>query len=338
MGRLRAYRFHSLTHSWHVNAAVWRRPCVLHGRVFRGDLAIALRSWRARVEHYGLDFFFPAPFLHSAALGFEDGMAPLLDLRFADDLLLFAVSKEEFNFMLDELIGALQEVGLVFNASNFFVLTTEAQPPNGAEVSVAPLDCSHKWLGCFLTTKHVQGHGSCTSGCCATRTFRWVYASSFSMLLSLQSACFAAGHRTLYPRDVRRHDIEMRKMLRRMILPPVGIDWSAPWHVIRHSWHARIDTVVHQFAFLPWSAVVTIMYWKFAANIKTLPPQKWLRRCLDWTPPNNRRCGRPPFAWDEKVRVFFRWKQLGSWKETSTDTWHRFESEFVAFITGSQCF
>ena len=39
-------------------------------------------------------------------------------------------------------------------------------------------------------------------------------------------ACFAAGHRTLYPRDVRRYDIEM---LRRMIRPPAGIDWSAPW-------------------------------------------------------------------------------------------------------------
>ena len=147
-------------------------------------------------------------------------------------------------------------------------------------------------------------------------------------------ACFAAGHRTLYPRDVRRYDIEMRKMLRRMIPPPVGIDWSAPWHEILHLWHARIDTAVHQFAFLPWSAVVTTKYWKFAAYIKTLPPQRWLRRCLDWTPPNNRRCGRPPFAWDEKVRAFFRWKQLGDWRETSTETWHRFESEFVAFITG----
>ena len=87
-------------------------------------------------------------------------------------------------------------------------------------------------------------------------------------------ACFAAGHRTLYPRDVQRSDIEMRKMLRRMIPPPVGIDWSAPWHVILHSWHARIDTVVHHFAFLPWSAVVRIKYWKFAAYIKTLPPQR----------------------------------------------------------------
>ena len=96
---------------------------------------------------------------------------------------------------------------------------------------------------------------------------------------------------------MRRYDIEMQKMLRRMISPPVGIDWSAPWHVILHSWHARTQTVAHQFAFLPWSAVVTIKYWKFAAYIQTLPPQKWWRRCLDWTPPNNRRGGRPPFAW-----------------------------------------
>ena len=40
----------------------------------------------------------------------------------------------------------------------------------------------------------------------------------------------------------------------------------------------------------------------------------------------------------EKVRAFFCWKQLGDWKETSTETWHRFESEFVAFITGRYFF
>ena len=32
--------------------------------------------------------------------------------------------------------------------------------------------------------------------------------------------------------------------------------------------------------------------------------------------------------------LFFRWKQLGDWKEASSETWHRFESEFVAFIAG----
>ena len=52
-----------------------RQGCVLSPRLFACVLQWALRSWRARVEHCGLDF--------------EDGMAPLLDLRFADDLLLF---------------------------------------------------------------------------------------------------------------------------------------------------------------------------------------------------------------------------------------------------------
>ena len=224
-------------------------------------------------------------------------MAPLLDLRFADDLPLFAASKEELIFMLGELIGALQEVGLVLNASKTFVLTTEAQPPtslrlqNGAEVSVLPRHGGHKWLGYFPTTKKYKkctrtDFGCGTSFASVARAWfvhKWMLCDKniplglrlkFFNAVITPVTCFAAGHRTLYPRDVRRYDIEMRNMLRRMIPPPVGIDWSAPWHEILHSWHARIDTAVHQFAFLPWSAVVTIKCWKFAAYIKTLPLQK----------------------------------------------------------------
>ena len=50
-----------------------------------------------------------------------------------------------------------------------------------------------------------------------------------------------------------------------------------------------------------------------------------------WTRPTS-------FCLGWESTCFFRWKQLGDWKETSTETWHRFESEFVAFITGRQCF
>ena len=31
--------------SWPVDAAVWCLPCVLHGRVFRGDLAVAPEAY-----------------------------------------------------------------------------------------------------------------------------------------------------------------------------------------------------------------------------------------------------------------------------------------------------
>ena len=84
-------------------------------------------------------------------------------------------------------------------------------------------------------------------------------------------ACLAAGHRNYTQGMCEGTTLKCEKKLRRMVPPPVEIDWSAPWHVILHSWHARIDTVLHQFAFLPWSAVVTIKHWKFAAYIKTLP-------------------------------------------------------------------
>ena len=134
----------------------------------------SLRSWRARVEHYGLDF--------------EDGMAPFLDLRFADDLLLFAASKEELIFMLEELTGALQEVGLVLNASKTFVLTAEAQPPtslrlqNGAEVSV------------FYANKSILSDKS------VSIAQRLAY---FDAMVT-PVACFASGHRKIYKQDLRK--------------------------------------------------------------------------------------------------------------------------------------
>ena len=113
-----------------------------------------------------------------------------------------------------------------------------------------------------------------------------------------------------------------------MIPPPVGIDWSAPWHEILHLWHAHIDTAVHQFAFLPWSAVV----------------MHTSKRCLRkdgcdavWT-------GRHPTTGDvaDLLLLGMRRYVLSSagnnlvigGKHPSTETWHRFESDFVAFITG----
>ena len=46
---------------------------------------------------------------------FQDGMHTLLDLRFADDILLFAQTFEETTFLLDELVTCLAEVGLHLN-------------------------------------------------------------------------------------------------------------------------------------------------------------------------------------------------------------------------------
>ena len=58
----------------------------------------------------------------SAGINFEYGLPNLLDLRFADDIVLFCSSADEAISMLDSLLETLSEVGLVLNSkkTNYF--------------------------------------------------------------------------------------------------------------------------------------------------------------------------------------------------------------------------
>ena len=64
-----------------------RQGCILSPRLFSCVLEVALKKWREQLQDGGLD------------LG--DGGIPLLDLRFADDILLFATSSVEAARMVD---------------------------------------------------------------------------------------------------------------------------------------------------------------------------------------------------------------------------------------------
>ena len=65
-----------------------RQGCVLSPKLFCAVLEFAMSSWRAKVKTYGLN-------LH-------DGMKALLDQRFADDLLVFATSRDDTIRLLEE--------------------------------------------------------------------------------------------------------------------------------------------------------------------------------------------------------------------------------------------
>ena len=79
-----------------------RQGCVLSPRSFSCVLEVALGRWRRKVGNPAMDF--------------QDGMHTLLDLRFADDILLFAKTFEETKFLLDQkLVTCLAEVGLHLN-------------------------------------------------------------------------------------------------------------------------------------------------------------------------------------------------------------------------------
>ena len=74
-----------------------RQGCVLSPRLFSAVLEFAMRKWRHAVGQAGIDLM--------------DGGLNLLDLGFADDILIFARSRHELGQLIDSLMIHLEQVG-----------------------------------------------------------------------------------------------------------------------------------------------------------------------------------------------------------------------------------
>ena len=78
------------------------------------------------------------------------------DLRFADDLLVFATGRDDTIRLLEELVTSLGQFGLTLNTPKTKILTTQAQPGSslqtsgGVTVEVLDSRCAHAWLGCMF--------------------------------------------------------------------------------------------------------------------------------------------------------------------------------------------
>ena len=326
------------SHEFDICAGV-RQGCVLSPRLFCSVLQLAMGRWRSQVEHLGLN------------LG--DGMSHLLDLRFADDILLFGESAQAVGSMLDALVACLEQVGLKLNASKTKVLTTQAQPPStlttpaGLELEVLEPTNSHKWLGCLLSTANTGNRQQDMNYRLqnASRAFqanRWILCDknvSIALRLKFFDAmvtsvvCFAAGHRKVYVGELRKLDVHCRKLLRRMIGPPPDANWNGPWHEILHEWHIRIEQQLECNGFKLWSRRYLAEYWKFANYVALLPEDRWIRRVLAWHPQQGRP-GRAFMTWDSPVQNFARWQRLENWMWTAQDTdlWQHYFHEFYTLI------
>ena len=113
----------------------------------------------------------------------------LTDLRFADDILLFALSLQQFLGILRSFVSCLRQVGLVLNASDTKLMTTQAQPPDRvwfhADIYIDVAHVSCLWM---VTTQQILSfismqlhvHSGRTNGFYATSMSHYHFGSNFA--------------------------------------------------------------------------------------------------------------------------------------------------------------
>ena len=130
-----------------------RQGCVLSPRLFSALLQYVLRQRGTEIGNADFD------------LG--DALGNLVDLRFADDILLFANSKPEVAQIFDIFVKGVGQAGLRWNVDKTVMLTNQVQPQNtlvtrdGLILKVVDRNHGQKWLGCILRvcksmTQHVD--------------------------------------------------------------------------------------------------------------------------------------------------------------------------------------
>ena len=289
-----------------------------------------------------------------AGFDLEDASAHLLDLRYADDVLVFAKSYDELSALTDALATELAAVGLILNASKTVVLTTEAQAPEhlhtqaGFCFKVIDQSAGHKWLGGVLSASGLHRHTLDLNYHlqAANKAFyanRWLLCDrSVSLQARLRLfaslitpvACFASGHRVVYKDDLRKLDVEFRKLMRQVVGPPGGVDWSQPWHEILHIWNDRVRSIASDAGIRNWSAESLGCYWNLATYAMSLPEHRWLPRVLRWRPTGPRTQGRPAHTWENKLIQYCRWRDVDDWSIAAVDTrtWSSWLDDFVIFV------
>ena len=206
-------------------------------------------------------------------------MVRLLELRFADDVLIIAKTREEAQNLLDSLLGHLEAAGLVLNTSKAVALTTETQPPSFIQfrdshmIKVLGHTESHKWLGCMLSAcpgqdSDVEYRMLHCKDCFIKHWLRYFEAVVFS------TACFAAEHRPLYRKHLEKCDVQFRKFVRRIVGPSPDTNWSLQWYDISHAWNVRVDHWSRANGISSWSKKCMTQYWSFASYIANLPAER----------------------------------------------------------------
>jgi hypothetical protein len=220
-----------------------------------------MKRWKARLHDHGLLL--------------SPQHERLTNMRYADDLLLFAWTVEDAIYMLDSLVEELAAVGLSLNAFKTKILTTDTEitcdgsplfiDAGGGLVEVVKHTGAHKYLGRLLSGD-LKTRGACNLEHrmkCAWLKYRQISSTlqnrGIPIHLRLRlfdtivtpSILYSLATTPLTANDLGKLDALQRKMMRRIVgwVRCEDESWQTTGHRMKH----RLEAALKQQPVRIWS-------------------------------------------------------------------------------------
>ena len=282
-----------------------RQGDVLSPMLFNSALESVMRRWKARLRNHGL---LPSP-EHER----------LTNLRYADDLLLFAWSLEDATYMLDCLVEELSAAGLSVNAKKTKVMTTDAEivsdgrplfiDAGGGMVEVVKHTGTHKYLGRLLSGD-LRVRGKCNlehRSKCAWLKYHHIGSTlqnrNISIKLRLRlfdavvtpSVLYSLATTPSTQSQLGKLDALQRKMSRR-IVGWVRFDEES-WQTTGHRMKQRLEAALAQHPITDWSVRRNDLRGSLTQQLENESLSRLCSLSHSWRPGRARRRGRPLQRW-----------------------------------------
>ena len=249
----------------------------------------------------------------------------LTNVRYADDILLFAKSREELQNMILLLVEELRKIGLELNASKTKVLTNESPEEQfilvgDTEIGIIAEDGKHKYLGRYLSgvfenrsmieVAHRIQCGWQKFG----RHANTLCNKNVSIKLRLKLFDAAVTPSVLFGLHVlpiSKNSMDkiigcQNKMFRKI----VGWTWSSEgnWETVMKSMKVKVMSAMEQHYVRPWNTRIETMRTKNSSRLRSMDQTRWEQLCLQWDPKKvedysqeyvaHRTRGRPRLRWN----------------------------------------
>ena len=315
--------------------------------LFNAGLEMAVRRWKTRLVDHGIAL---------------DGAERLTNVRYADDLVIYAKTQAELCEMLEILNEELDAIGLSLNASKTKVFTTTAlhEPlyidVAGGMVEVLLGDSVHKYLGRHLcgdmknrsTTEFMHRVAAAWGKFHKHRpTLMNKHASIKKRLRFFESVVsptvlFGLSTLPLTSAQLKQLDALQRRMLRSIAgwVRNAEEDWA---ETMRKT-NRRLEAALRAYPVKPWTQQLATRQFKLAAKFAN-EGESWPAKAIRWNPQHDAECinqhrpyrlpGRPRRKWDDFLSSFSasEFTQHASWLDAARGhAWLAKEPDFLALF------